>query len=134
MIQLLFHTKHYVSVKLVMYSHDKKRVLVMRYPSRSGLPGGHLDAKETPDQALQRELHEELGISVKDFKRVDFFLRGRKGNSVILGYIAIAPKNLKLNPPRPHKEYGEWVTRDELASINMSENYKAFILENWPSS
>lgn len=134
MIQLLFQTRHYVSVKLVMYSHDKKRVLVMRYPTRSGLPGGHLDAKETPDQALERELREELGITVKDFKRVDFFLRGRRGNSVILGYIAIAPKDIELDPPRPHKEYGEWVTPDQLASLNIAENYKTFILDNWPTN
>lgn len=133
MIQLLFQTKHFVSVKLVMYSHDKKKVLIMRYPRRSGLPGGHLDARETPDQALSRELKEELGIKVDNFKKVDFFLRGRKGNSVILAYVAVAPKGIKLNPPHPEKEYGEWLDRQEVESLEaISENYRSVILENWP--
>jgi 8-oxo-dGTP diphosphatase len=33
-------------------------------------PGGKADAAETPEQALGRELHEELGIEITGFERL----------------------------------------------------------------
>lgn len=39
------------------------------YADRWDLPGGHIDACETPRQALIRELYEELGITVSDMSK-----------------------------------------------------------------
>ena len=59
----VMYDQHEVSVKVALYSRDGKRVLMMYYPHDDGfgLPGGHIDAGETPDVALERELREELG-------------------------------------------------------------------------
>jgi len=35
-------------------------------PGAVALPGGHLEAKELPDEALRREIQEELGIEPID--------------------------------------------------------------------
>lgn len=126
----MFHDKHYVSAKLALFSSDLQSVLVMRYPQRniSGLPGGHVDRNETPDEAIARELMEELSVTVENMKRVDFFY----SNRIILAYTAIAPRGIIITPTDPSYEFAEWVTRDELETTNMATEYIRFILQNWP--
>ena len=130
------HVRHTVSVKVALYSADYQKVLLMHYPKVGlyGLPGGHLERKELPDEALPRELKEELGISeIIKMRHTDFFLRGDRGTSVILAYTAIAPSDMILAPPRPKKEYCVWVTRDELkATKGLSKAYTQHVLNNWP--
>ena len=125
-----------VSTKLALYSHDLKSVLIMRYPIRglNGLPGGHVEFKEAPDDALKRELIEELSLVVDNMKRTDFFLREGDRGSIILAYTAIAPADVDIKPTHAKFEYGDWVSKDELQDIVMSSEYKRFVLENWPKS
>ncbi|MCX6799315.1 MAG: NUDIX domain-containing protein [Candidatus Diapherotrites archaeon] len=40
-------------------------------------PGGHMEKNETPDDALQRELMEELGIKIRILNRHDLPIKGR---------------------------------------------------------
>ena len=52
-----------VSCKAALYNTDRSKVLLAQYePNRFGLPGGHVEVGETPDQAIQRELQEELEL------------------------------------------------------------------------
>ncbi|MGH8010364.1 MAG: NUDIX domain-containing protein, partial [Candidatus Binatia bacterium] len=37
------------------------------YPDRWSLPGGHVEAGESFESALQREIHEELGLTIRLF-------------------------------------------------------------------
>nr|WP_278388762.1 NUDIX domain-containing protein [Brucella intermedia] len=37
------------------------------YPNRWSFPGGHVEAGEDLDCALQREIHEELGLTLRSF-------------------------------------------------------------------
>ena len=40
------------------------------YPGVWDLPGGHVETGETIEQALVRELHEELGITAREWREV----------------------------------------------------------------
>jgi ADP-ribose pyrophosphatase YjhB (NUDIX family) len=131
------YVKHEVSIKIAIYSHDAEKVLVMVYPAREGLhglPGGHLEADELPDQALIRELNEELGISLDAFEKKSFFLRNGDEGSVILAYTATALADIVLNPPDPDFEHAVWMTANEVQAIqHMSIEYKQLVAENWPN-
>ena len=126
--------KHTVSTKLSLYSHDLSSVLVMHYPVRGhyGLPGGHVEPRENPNDTIRRELLEELTLSVDVLKRTDFFLREGDHGSIILAFTAIAPANVSVKPTNPNFEYGVWVEKNDITEIDMSEEYKRFVLENWP--
>lgn len=130
------HARHEVSTKLTLYSHDHSQVLLMYYPEGDvyGLPGGHIDASEQPYDALTRELREELALEIPAMKPAGFFLREGDHGTIILAYIAIAPRDIVITPTNPRKETSIWVDRSALQTMkNISSSYKQFILENWPN-
>jgi ADP-ribose diphosphatase len=70
--------RHSGSVAVVAVQEDGRIVLVRqyRYPvddSLWELPAGRLDAGESPEQAAQRELQEEIGQRAGDLRRTAFF-------------------------------------------------------------
>ncbi|HEU4830721.1 MAG TPA: NUDIX hydrolase [Candidatus Saccharimonadales bacterium] len=128
--------KHFVTTKAAIYSDDNQSVLVMKYAFRRkyqgfGLPGGHVDAGETPDQAIARELDEELGIRIENLERRDFFLHS--GGHVVLAFVGHASSDFVMTPSDPQVEFGVWKTRQELDTIEISDAYRAFIVANWPA-
>lgn len=57
------------TVVAALIVHNQKILIARRAPSQShaGLwefPGGKIEANETPQQSLAREIHEELGLSI----------------------------------------------------------------------
>ena len=135
------YDRHEVSVKVALYSSDGECALMMYYPRDDGfgLPGGHIDAGETPDVALRRELREELGITI-DATPADFYVRDPQGSTVkdhkiILGYTATVDGNIKL--PDRACDGGEarpgWLTRTEVeATDKLAPGYRDFLLKWWP--
>ena len=127
--------KHVVSTKLALYSHDNTSVLLMHYPVKGyyGLPGGHVEPQEDPNDTIRRELLEELTLTVDTLKRTDFFLRGGDHGPIILAFTAIAPIDVSIVPTDPKFEYGVWIAKADIATIDMSKEYIRFVLENWPN-
>lgn len=63
----------------LLYIKNKK-ILMVREEDKDFfvLPGGRLEPNESEDDALKRELEEELGVKVSDYKFFDKFqLQGR---------------------------------------------------------
>lgn len=65
-----------VSTKAAIFNRSLDQVLVIdlsqikRYgKNKHGLPGGHMEENEKPDQTIAREIKEECGINAINLKR-----------------------------------------------------------------
>jgi 8-oxo-dGTP diphosphatase len=60
----------------IIFVNDKRQVLLflrdnrpdIPYPDTWDVPGGHAEDNETPEQCIVREMQEEMGVELKDFK------------------------------------------------------------------
>lgn len=67
------------------------------------IPGGHVEANETPRQAAIRELEEELDVKIKvdDLEFVCVAARDTKPNQYVAYEFAIRDKNIKFKNAEP---------------------------------
>ena len=99
------------------------------YPDVCDLPGGHIEANETPGDALVREIQEELGVTLsrplgehshcratKEFEMRVWTSRGWSGT----------PANCA---PHEHDQIG-WFTEREVRSLHLADDaYRGWIAE-----
>lgn len=114
------------------YIFDQNKVLLIHHRKHDlWLPvGGHLDENETPDQALLREIKEEIGLDVEILNQNDMPLKGNtKFNLATPFYVnvhsvgdhdhccffyvckALNPEQLKIN--KELKNFA-WFTKSDL--------------------
>lgn len=100
-------------------------LLVHRHPDRSiypdvwDLPGGHIEPGEIPEDALRREVREELGVDVTRFVEVEFpdFFPAAETHVFTVDAWQGEPTNLALDE---HDRLG-WFTADELAGLTLAD-------------
>lgn len=75
-----------VSCKAALYSKNRTKVLLVEYlPGKFGLPGGHIELGEAPEETMRRELREEIGLKEKAYLKKCDFWRHSDGK-IILGF------------------------------------------------
>jgi len=121
-----------VTCKCALYTPDSKKVLLAEYgPDNFGLPGGHIDLNETPDEAMQRELSEELGLSGIGINRKDFFFH--PNGKLVLGDTATLEESTPLIAQLDEISAAVWVEVDKIADGTVGvPSYRDFILKYRP--
>ncbi|WP_438731686.1 8-oxo-dGTP diphosphatase MutT [Parasphingorhabdus sp. DH2-15] len=113
-----------IVVALAM-TRDDGRILLQKRPEGSAMaglwefPGGKLEIGETPEQALVREIEEELGLAVK----------AENLSPVVFASEQLAKRHLLLllyqcsdwegEPKALHAEELRWVTLEEMTNLPM---------------
>lgn len=101
-----------ISVFGIIFDKDKKVLLAKRkdYPLWN-LPGGGVDTGETPEEALDREIMEEIGARVKNKKLCGVYFKKDKDEVVFAYLVEVKPFTF-----RPTDEASEiiYFTADQL--------------------
>ena len=85
---------------IILLNSENKVLLILRdnktsipYPNMWDVPGGQIEEGETPDEAIRREMMEELGI--KDLGKIELFNIYRSDN--LTDYLFWKKINLDVN-------------------------------------
>ena len=116
-----------VSVKAVLFV-DGQCVLLKNEREEWELPGGKLEAGDSPEQTVLREIGEELGIAARVVRLLDSWIYFVNGVDVlIITYLcetAACIRDLKIS--NEHKEVS-LVSHDRVNLLRMPQGYKQSI-------
>jgi 8-oxo-dGTP pyrophosphatase MutT (NUDIX family) len=127
----MIRQKFRISCKVALYDFEKEMVLVVEYKKgQYGLPGGHLELNENPEEAARRELKEELGIDYNDYLVLkDSWVQNNE--RVLLGFVGKLTKGTKLTIQSSEIRSARWTTFSEIQKKAIRiDLYREFILEN----
>ena len=81
-------------------------------------PGGKIEAGETPEECLKREIKEELDLNIKVIDKLGENIYEYPGGAIklITFHADLLDGNLKLNV---HDDY-KWVTKDKLKEFDFA--------------
>lgn len=122
----------------IIFENDKGELLLYLRDNKPGIPfpghwdliGGHVEEGETPEQALVREVKEELNIDLKDFK---FFRKYEciEGDAYPnVKYIYTGKINIPLDElTLMEGDYPRYFNRDEIAGIKFANILKRIVTD-----
>ncbi len=124
-----------VNVAIAVIIQEEKILLIKRergnFVGLYGLPGGKVEECEHIDEAVQREIQEELGLDLKCKKilGVATEIMYDKGNTVIL-YCCELEMDKKQRINHPEFQY-KWFSKEELINSNKIIESDKMMIENF---
>jgi 8-oxo-dGTP diphosphatase len=103
-----------VTVGAILLDEDR-RILLLRHAFRKGsgwgIPGGFIEKGEDPEEAIRRELREEVGLEI-EIAKLAFARTFKHPQQIEIIYIGY-PRGSAI-PKSPEIEDAQWFTLDEL--------------------
>jgi 8-oxo-dGTP diphosphatase len=99
------------------------------YPDLWDLPGGHVEANETPRDAVAREVQEELGVRLSRSLGQHSFFRTTDDFELRVWTVRTWSGSPTNCAPHEHDEV-DWFTEREARSLRLADDcYRAWILQ-----
>jgi 8-oxo-dGTP pyrophosphatase MutT (NUDIX family) len=120
---------HRVSVKAALLNPAGTKVLMTRlHDGGFGLPGGHMEYNETPEQTITRELQEELGLeNAGALHRCDFW-RDTRTDRLLLGFVGTLDESSVITVDTDEMTGVIWASLDDFITGKVhTETYEGFI-------
>jgi ADP-ribose pyrophosphatase len=125
------------SVAVVILNQDTGKLIMVtqfRYPTYQNghswtieIIAGMVDPGETPEQTLQRELEEEIGLKIESFKPINTFYPSPGGSSelIYLYYAAVSGEGAKYKKTGGLLSHGEDIKAIELSLEDALDKIKS---------
>ena len=129
---------HHVSAWIMNYDGKillQKRTLIKKSnPGRWSKTGGHVDSLETSDQAIKREVFEEIGLLLNDndIKNVDVFKSVEPNNHYFsYGYIFLTDKKeSEFELQKDEVSEVKYYSIEEIEQVR-NQNNKDYVFCDW---
>lgn len=124
-------TTHRVTCKIALFNPNRSKVLLAEYGRGSfGLIGGHLEQNEKPEDAVLREIKEEIGIDyLGKLDKADFFMH--HNGKIILGFVGELSESEDIHAEEREFSRVFWSNIEDIRSGKQRvESYEEFILNN----
>lgn len=131
-----------VSIGAIVYKKDKKIKYLLLYRSVSehykemwGFPKGHIEKGETQQQAAEREIEEEAGLTSLRFeegfrKKINYFFR-KEGQTIfkeVVYFLAELTDGQEVKINDEHDEF-KWLSYDDAMKTLTYDNAKKILEE-----
>ncbi len=124
-----------VLISKVVIANGSDKILVLfrnesapKRPLTWDLPGGLLEANESPKEAVMREVKEETGIKLNSVKILDvsYSIKGDGYDCPIITFIythRLESNTDEVKLSHEHNRY-KWVAKDEFFRLKIPQKYK----------
>jgi 8-oxo-dGTP diphosphatase len=118
-----------ISVKALVLNDEGKFLLLKEHNEFWELPGGGLDFNETPQECIERELKEEMGVGAKyiaDKPSYFFTVLNRKGQWIANAVYETQIESLDFTPSHECMEIG-FFSPEEATALQLLPNVQKFV-------
>ena len=123
----------------ILESPDRKKILIHRLSNFDFwlLPGGRVEMLEDTENAILREIQEELGVSSEIDRLISitesfFDMKDKTYHELGFNYLLRLPENSQLLKMQGEKYRYKWIDKELLSQITFKPNYMIPILQNIP--